>query len=217
MPPKNLSAPCTNMGKTDSQTSKATWWSVTAFNDEILRMEDVEHYPPFIKKVYGGREKCPETGTEHFQGCIQCHSQVRLSAFKEWLPTAHLEVARQKDALIKYAMKADTATGDKLERANPARHYSADEICELIAYNVLDCHTDPTYHEDDDGIKKLYNHALNLMLTDDPKLAGQLMNPSLRNFWCSTYMVWVRHALARREMEREAMEGGPDGTGESPE
>lgn len=197
------------MSQTDRQTDKATWWSVTAYNDEIPLLEDATKYPSFVKKVYGGREECPTTKRIHFQGCIQLHTQQRLKAMKTWLPTAHFEVAKQKDALIKYAMKEDTATGDKLERVNPAKHYTADEICEEIAYNVLDICDDIKY-AGDDGVKLLYSQALYTMLMNDKKLASQLMNPSLRNFWCSTSRVWINHAKLRKMEEDELMRGDRD-------
>jgi len=191
------------MSQTDRQTDKSTWWSVTAFKDNIEKLEQASSYPTYVKKVYGGREECPKTKTIHFQGAIQCNAQVRMSAFKDWIPGVHLEPARQKDALIKYAMKEDTATGDKLERINPAKFYAADEILELIAQNALSLWTNMRYYETPDGIKDMYNDAICIMLRADRKLAGQLMNPSLRNFWVSTYKVWIAHAIAANEKDEE--------------
>lgn len=176
--------------------SKATWWSITAFNKEIELLEDSAHYPPEVKKVYGGREKCPDTGREHFQGCVVLNSQQRLSWFKSWLPTAHLEPARQKEALKKYAMKADTATGEKLERVNPAKHHTADEICLLLASKIFN--DDITGDPND-----LFWKAVNAILLEESKMAGQLMNPSLKNFWINTRRVWISKAREDSiEMER---------------
>jgi len=188
------------MAQADRQPDKATWWSVTAFNDEILLCEDIAKYPSFVKKVYGGREKCPTTGTPHFQGAIQCFTQQRMSSIKNWLPTANLQIAKQKDALIKYAMKEDTATGEKLERCNPAKFYTADELLEEIAYKILGLEDDEKYRGDE-GVKNLFNQAIYSMLMENKKLAGQLMNPSLRNFWCATYRVWINHAKVRKQGE----------------
>ena len=49
-------------------TRKSTWWSVTAYNDEIESMEG--NFPEWVKAVYGGRETCPTTGRLHFQGAL---------------------------------------------------------------------------------------------------------------------------------------------------
>lgn len=174
------------MSQTTRQTDKSTWWSVTAYGDEILLLEDSTKYPPDVSKVYGGREECPTTGKEHFQGAIQLRKQQRLAWFKSWLPTAHLEAARSKDALVKYAMKEDTATGDKLERQNAVKYYSADEICLLIGSKV----TDDDVMETPDP-KVWYKRSVNKLLRENVKLAGQLMNPSLRSFWCDTASVWI--------------------------
>jgi len=94
-------------------SDKATWWSVTAFGDEILLLEDISGYPHWVATVYGGREECPETKSVHFQGALQCYSQQRLAKLKSWLPTAHFEIARKVEALKKYAMKSETAISEK--------------------------------------------------------------------------------------------------------
>lgn len=190
------------MGQTDRQTDKATWWSVTAYGDEILLLEDATKYPPDVVKVYGGREECPTTGREHFQGCVQLRRQQRLKWFKSWLPTAHLETARSSEALKKYAMKADTATGDKLERINTVKYYSADEICLLIGSKVTD---DIMLRSADH--KDWFKASINILLRENVKLASQLMNPSLRNFWCDTALVWIDKS--REESERSEDDGEP--------
>ena len=158
-------------------TIRSTWWSVTAFNEDIERCEGV--LPWFIKNIYGGREECPKTKTIHFQGAIQCQDQVRMSAVKHWLPKAHLEPARQKEALKKYAMKKDTAVGEKLVRSNIIPYLSADEICLLLA------------RQTDKPDAGFWPRAKQILL-DRPYLAGQLMNPSLRSFYEKTSSVWLQ-------------------------
>lgn len=97
-------------------TSRGTWWSVTAFNDELQLLEDAmkgeKEVPEWVRAIHGGREKCPRTGKDHFQGAINT-SQVRMSKMKKWLPTSHLELARNKYKLVKYVMKEETAVGEK--------------------------------------------------------------------------------------------------------
>lgn len=177
------------MAQTGRQTDKSTWWSCTAWNDEILLLEDASKYPPDVVKVYGGREICPDTGREHFQGCIQLRKQQRLTWFKAWLPTAHFEPARQKDALKKYAMKTDTASGEKLERTNVIKYYTADEICILVGSKVEESDILETPDP-----KIWFKRSINKLLRENHKLAAQLMNPSLRNFWCDTANVWIDKA-----------------------
>ena len=169
-------------------TVKSTWWSITAFNDEIKIME-TPPYPAFVRKVLGGREICPDTGREHFQGAVQMWSQVRMSQIKSWLPTAHLEPAKQVEALQKYAMKQETASGEKKSVENTLPHFTANQICEKIALAILsgkgqtDRQTDSFWR----GVK--------IILAESPELAGQLMNPSLRNFYKNTESVWINRAI----------------------
>jgi len=165
--------------KTDTK-AKSIWWSVTAFGEEIALCEGT--LPEYVRTIYGGREKCPSTGTEHFQGAIQCYEQVRMAKFKSWLKRAHLEPARSNEALKKYAMKTETSIGEKTIRPNTLPHYSAHELCTLIGRQTGQTDFWPR-------VRKI--------LKEQPGLAGQLMNPSLRNFYEKTQDVWVK--LAREE------------------
>lgn len=98
---------------------KATWWSITVFDvQEIEMCQKSEMFPLWCRSVYGGVEKCPDTERLHFQGAIQAHRQVRFTQVKEWLPKAHIEAAKDVAALKKYAMKAETAVGEKTVRTN---------------------------------------------------------------------------------------------------
>lgn len=167
---------------------KSIWWSLTAFNDDIQIAEG--KLPNFVKSIYGGRESCPETGKEHFQGAVQCYEQIRLVKLKEWLPTAHWEPCRSIEALKKYAMKPQTATGEKTIRKNAQIHYSADEICLMLAKVQTDRQTGISFYG-----------RVKLVLSESPELAGQLMNPSLRKFFEETKDVWVHRAIVLQHDE----------------
>lgn len=187
------------MAQTDRQTDtslKATWWSVTAYNSEISLLEDTASWPVWVKKVYGGREEGEKKGTLHFQGCIQCTKQQRLSAFKSWLPTAHLQIAIAKDALIKYAMKSETAVGDKKEVTNPYTYYTADMLALLMAKQVAQDH-DRLYleHRDPKVFKNvIWELAFVRTLEFNDRLFGQMMNPSFKNAWVMSLSYWLRKA-----------------------
>ena len=199
------------MAQTGRQTDKATWWSVTAFSEsEIEFLEDPKKWPSQIRKIYGGREECPETKKIHFQGAIQLSGQQRLAWFKSYLPTSHLEVARSSEALKKYAMKTETAVGEKTVSENSVRHYTADEICVELAKAIL-----PDLEVLDEKSRMVSNPdhymfetAVIRLLHKDRKLAGQLMNPSLRKWFAFTQGVWIRYA--REELAAEAEEESPD-------
>lgn len=171
---------------------RSTWWQVTAYGDNMVRCEGA--LPDFIKEIRGGREECPTTKRLHFQGAIRCQTQVRRSKVLEWLPGCHVEAAESVFATTKYAMKKETAAGEKTIRTNSVRHYAAHEICMLLARQ-----TDSSSEQrrlwletkDDDGD---YWYRVNLILDQTPELAGQLMNPSLRGFFRRTKLVWMKKA-----------------------
>lgn len=166
-------------------TVRSTWWSVTAFKDAEMEALANPPFPYFVAHVFGGLEKCPTTGKIHFQGAVQCHEQVRMSALKHWLPTAHLEKALHTVALKKYVMKAETAIEEKREVANTIPHFSADRLCLMLAnIGLPDRQTD-------------FYVLVNRVLRDNPGYAGQLMNPSLRNFWDKTCSTWIAIVLQR--------------------
>jgi len=172
------------------KTDKATWWSVTAFGEEIPILEDVTSYPDWVAQVYGGREVCPNTNREHFQGAVRLHQQQRFSKLKGWLPTAHWEVAQKIEALKKYAMKEQTAAGEKIIRSSIKKFYTAEAICRLITSKVADRQTDRQIQ---------FWHAVNEIIIEDPGMTGQLMNPSLKNFWINTASAWYRLQAAERD------------------
>lgn len=113
-------------------TDKATWWSVTAYGDEIELMQGPK-YPEFVQRVMGGLEECPTTGRKHFQGALQCRRQMRFRQIKEWLPTSHIEPARAVEALKKYAMKEETAVDAKKEVVNSTVHVTVRKVMEELS------------------------------------------------------------------------------------
>lgn len=171
------------MPKTDRQTDKATWWSITAYNDEIALLEDNTKFPAWVQNVYGGREECPTTKRIHFQGALQCSQQVRMSQVKSWLPTAHLEVARAKECLVNYVLKKDTAVGEKVMRENPNPYLPFHEMCILISAQETNVSRLLCAEE-------AYWDAVNMIIRVKPYLASSLSTPSLRNFWIRTRHTW---------------------------
>lgn len=177
------------MAKTDRQTDKGTWWSVTAYNDDITIIENKETYPEYVLKVYGGREECPETKRVHFQGAIQCVSQQRMSTLKRWLPTAHLSVARHKDCLVKYAMKEETAIGSKTEVVNDhaISYMTTDKILyEITKWLMVSNGT----NIQDYASEEHWWLAVNDLLMRYPQLAGNFLNKQLMNLWLKTIPAW---------------------------
>lgn len=180
-------------------SDKSTWWSVTAFDDEIALLEGPE-FPEFVAKVYGGKEECPTTGKVHFQGAIQCRRQVRFSALKKWLPKAHLEVAKDKMALKQYVMKAETAVGDKTERENVVPMITIEFVMKELA-NVWDNDKVMEYMEKDktmdlrDALKYTYWECVNDILYKRPEYRRNCQlfaRADVLTLWLNTKSTWLR-------------------------
>lgn len=124
-------------GRTDKKFERASCWSITAFNDEIDLIEAQDSWPKFVKKILGGREICPTTGKEHFQGALFSHGTIRFSQVKSWLPQAHIEAAKKEEALVKYVMKKETAVSEKKVIHNSYKFYRVDQIIQLIAKEAI--------------------------------------------------------------------------------
>jgi len=202
------------MSKTDRQTDKGTYWCITTFDEvEIATLKDISNYPYWIHTVFGGLEECPESKRIHFQGCIQCKTQQRFSAIKKWLPTTHIELARNPGALKEYALKDDTAIEEKVTRVNNRKFLSmADALTIVGEYNLE--HTDIVQYvvefnckDTDDALKRMYWNAVRSHLEtgsyDDISLFSQ---PQMIAAWKNTHMVWIRRAIVLRPATLEGLD-----------
>lgn len=191
--------------QTDRQTTdRSTWWIVTAYNDNIDILENVNTYPKYVTKVYGGREKCPTTGREHFQGAIQCVSQVRLSSLLRWLPGTHMEPAKSAEAIKKYCMKEDTAIGEKTIRDQPNKYYSMHGLLTLMGSEYLKSQADGTYIKAEKTWKfnesvyetMEYWFVAKRILRREPHLITSLSDPRYKTSWCRTKEIWCEQGLS---------------------
>lgn len=84
-------------------SQRATVWSITINNPTE---QDMSPTLPAGWAMSGQIEQ-GEEGTTHYQGMVTT-PQVRFSAVKKIFPRAHIEVARNKQALANYVHKDDT-------------------------------------------------------------------------------------------------------------
>jgi len=83
-------------------TERATSWSITINNPT-----DVETRCEVPGWSLEGQYEVGEEGTRHFQGMLKT-PQVRFAAVKKVFPRAHIEVARNEQALKNYVHKVDS-------------------------------------------------------------------------------------------------------------
>lgn len=196
--------------QTPDTTSKSTWWICTVYNDNIDIIENADTYPKYVAKVYGGREKCPTTGREHFQGAIQCVSQVRMSSLLRWLPGTHMEAAKSAEAVKKYCMKADTAIGEKTVRDQPNKYYSMHGLLTRLGQEYLKSREDGTwFKEQQNWVVKHYEELeywfiAKRVLRQEPHLITSFSDPRYKTSWCRTKEIWCEQALSITEPAEEA-------------
>lgn len=87
-----------------ASSDRATCWSITINNPTA---DELKTPLPSGWRIEGQIEVGEEKGTEHYQAML-CTPQVRFSAVKKIFPRAHIEVARDRNALKKYVHKEDT-------------------------------------------------------------------------------------------------------------
>lgn len=200
-------------GQTFDWTRKSAWWSVTCYNTEgksqnIDRIEDLSTWPDHVKCVYGGREVCPDTGRLHFQAAVHANYD-RASKIRDWLPGAHIEVARNAGDLEVYAMKSDTAVGEKKALANPTYvpYYSADMLALLMAKQIMHDHDKWFLEYRDPKVFKdvIWQNAFVRTLGFNDKLFGQMMNPSFKSAWLLSLMHWLRKARLEDQKDPEVV------------
>jgi len=93
-------------------TDRATAWSVTINMKSVSQStadECINSARSRGWKVEGQLEQ-GENGTKHYQLMVRT-PQTRFSAMKKMFPTAHIEIARNTDALKEYVNKDDTRIG----------------------------------------------------------------------------------------------------------
>ena len=87
-------------------TFKSCCWSVTINNPTDADDECIAQARQRNWKVEGQKEK-GENGTEHYQLMVLSNQQ-RFSTIKKAFPRAHIEPAKNKEALLKYVNKEET-------------------------------------------------------------------------------------------------------------
>lgn len=122
---------------TTLRSARSNRWSVTINCKTVSRAtaeECIDRARQSGWKVYGQLES-GESGTEHYQLAVST-PQVRFSAVKKMFPTAHIEVAKDWNALMSYCKKEDTRVESLKEVASPylpwsqLRQMFAEYVCE---------------------------------------------------------------------------------------
>lgn len=174
-------------------TLKASHWSITINNPAEEDRQALKDHPTFVKKVVC-QDEVGENGTLHIQGYIQT-TQVRFSAIKKWLPRAHIEVARNKQALLNYVQKEETAvSGTQQEITN--EYLSMDKallkLAQIKKEHKIETNFDKYMENPQRECKREYWNLVNVILLEQPRAVGLYTNPQLERAWVNTRYVWIK-------------------------
>lgn len=98
-----------------SKQDRASCWSVTINNPTQTDEYNIQSARQKGWKVEGQLEKGSE-GTPHYQLIVKT-PQMRFSALKKQFPRAHIEIARNVQALENYVKKDETRVGELSEQS----------------------------------------------------------------------------------------------------
>lgn len=197
---------------TDRQTDRGSHWSITVFDEtEMARLHNRAEFPAWLKDLQGQMEIAPTTGARHFQGYLHT-SQQRFSTIKKFLPTAHIEKARDINALKLYVNKDDTAVeGTRIERVGTYMnmHTTLNKMFrtlivdnDYVAWSQKDVETIKLYKDKKDYIIDCYHKALLLCLeTDEESIAQYTSNAVKQSFIASFPYYEKKYLLTRQEEE----------------
>jgi len=116
-------------------------------------------------------------------------TQQRLSALKKWLPKTHFEVARNREALKKYAMKEETAAGEKTEWSNPQQYEQLHEWLLKAAKEYVRSEDDyysglkDAAMQPKDPYRDTYIWATSKLIAKDLSMLNKYSNPQFIAAW----------------------------------
>lgn len=173
---------------------RTTKWSMTINNPTDDDFERIRNPPTFIKWTKFQQE-IGEEGTPHLQ-CAVLTAQVRFSQMKKWQPRAHIEVAKNWQALLSYVEKKETAVAGTQEKVEGG-YIAMDQALILVARygcNMLEwlMESDRTEQEVTQWKKQEYWAAVNGILMDRPTLVGLYTQPQMERAWINTRSVWMK-------------------------
>lgn len=187
---------------------RATWWSITINNPTEADRQALEkgNLPTYVKSVRL-QDEVGEQGTLHIQAAVNT-LQVRLSAIKQWLPRAHIEVARNRDALLNYVQKEETAVAGT-QKVVQADYMRMDQALKAIAEYEMD-YTEwtkrvPLQKQIKDGAfeKEEYWAAVKEILRKFPTSVGLFTNPQMERAWVKTRTVWIELLKKDRQTDSQ--------------
>lgn len=177
-------------------TDRATAWSLTINNPTPSDEEGIALARQRGWRVEGQKEKGAE-GTVHYQLLVKT-PQVRFSAVKRAFPRAHIEVARNVQALKAYVNKEDTRLSElpTSQDKYPSLSKLWDLVCEYLTKKCMPTPTSgmcitastlrfrPTEHMSrDESALSYFDDAINYLIKQGYFVESHGVNPQVRSAW----------------------------------
>lgn len=214
-----------------ANTIRATTWSLTINNPTVQEEEQIALARQRGWRVDGQKE-VGENGTPHYQLLVRT-PQVRFSAVKKQFPRAHIEVARNVEALENYVHKEETRVGglptnqDKYPSLSKYWDLVFDYFAELgkegFDYVAMSDGRVRFYHEN----RRIMSHDSPLVLLDEATrhliengyhVEGIACNPSTRSAWKICWnAIMVRCYNEKKNRELKTQQNETDVQVQSPE
>lgn len=188
------------------ETVRGSWWLITINNPTELDRQTFSNPPPRWLRMAKGQDEIGENGTLHIQAALNTQ-QVRMSQIKQWLPRAHIELARNAAAVANYVSKDRTSVPDTQFEYNHVNEtgngsltmaqvmmllaeyaYPNSEITKLAGEIGVD--ERPRYKTVEEIYKVEYWDSVNMLLTQNENLVALLTQPQYERSWIKTRKVW---------------------------
>lgn len=152
-------------------TVRATCWSITINNPVQTDEYNIAQARQKGWKCEGQLEQ-GESGTKHYQLMVRT-PQVRFSAVKKMFPRAHIEVARNQQALEAYVHKDDTRVA-QLQRQQE-QYPTQLQLFEWFSsyYNTLDERVNPL---------EVFDTMVSQKIRQGYYIGAEVMNPQVRAY-----------------------------------
>lgn len=191
---------------------RGSWWSIT-INNPTQEDYDILKVPHQMVREMWYQTEIGEQGTKHIQMCLNT-TQQRFSAIKNWLPRAHIELARNKDALKKYCQKSatsvsgsfihwpDSQTNEIVENDEPAPMLH-DILYTMSDYiSAEDISGNPFADVDEEFAATLYNTVIRSAYRQGhDRIADSFFGRNVRNAFIISWPVFYARRLEERLIE----------------
>jgi len=189
-------------------TIRGSWWSITINNPTEQDRQTIHGPAPRWLRMIKGQDEVGENGTLHIQAVANT-AQIRKSAICDWLSRAHIELARNVNALANYVSKDKTSVdGTQFEHNyidNENGPLTMAQVMRRIA-EIANTERSRSRIENtekpekpDDVYADEYWSAVELLLGENENLVALLTQPQYQRSWVKTRRVWLMKVALDRQ------------------